>query len=59
MPYVPPNLRAKGLTPKKLTVYKVKSVDEKPKMTKEELFESIRLKEYGKADGAWFGDDGS
>jgi hypothetical protein len=59
MPYIPPNMRVKGLTPKKLTVYKTKVVDEKPLMTKQELFESIRLKEYGKADGAWFGDGGS
>jgi hypothetical protein len=58
MPYTPPHLRNKGEAPKKLTVYKVKTIVETPKLNKEELFESIRLKEYGKADGAWFGDGG-
>lgn len=56
MPYVPPNMREKGITPKKLNAPKIIDV---PKMTKQELFESLRIKEYGKADGAWFGKRGS
>jgi hypothetical protein len=56
MPYVPPKMREKGVVPKKLATPKF--VEERKAMTKQELFESIRLKEYGKADGAWFGDGG-
>ena len=56
MPYVPPNMRERVVTPQKLTTPKF--VEEIKVMSKQELFESIRLKEYGKADGAWFGDGG-
>ena len=56
MPYVPPNMREREVTPQKLTTPKF--VEEIKVMSKQELFESIRLKEYGKADGAWFGDGG-
>ena len=54
MPYVPPKMRERGIIPKKLTTPKF--VQEKTVMTKQELFESIRIKKYGKADGAWCGD---
>lgn len=57
MPYVPPKMREKGLVPKKLTPPKF--VQERSEMTKQQLFESIRIKNYGKADGAWSGDGGS
>ena len=57
MPYVPPKIREKGLTPKKLATPKF--VEERKVMTKQDLFESIRIKNYGKADGAWRGDGGS
>lgn len=56
MPYVPPKMREKGLVPKKLTPPKF--VQERSEMTKQQLFESIRIKNYGKADGAWSGDGG-
>lgn len=56
MPYVPPKMRERRIVPKKLATPKF--VEERKAMTKQELFESIRLKEYGKADGAWFGDGG-
>ena len=59
MPYILPHLRSKGEALKKLTVYKVKTIVDIPKLSKGEIFESIRLKEYGKADGAWLGDDGT
>ena len=54
MPYVPPKMRERGLTPKKLATPKF--VQEKTVMSKQDLFESIRIKNYGKADGAWRGD---
>lgn len=57
MPYIPPNMRERGVTPNKLV--NPKNVEEKKVMSKQQLFESIRIKEYGKADGAWFGDDES
>lgn len=57
MPYVPPKMREKGLIPKKLAPPKF--VQERSEMTKQQLFESIRIKNYGKADGAWSGDGGS
>jgi hypothetical protein len=56
MPYVPPKMREKGLIPKKLAPPKF--VQERSEMTKQQLFESIRIKNYGKADGAWSGDGG-
>jgi hypothetical protein len=56
MPYVPPKMREKGLVPKKLALPKF--VQKRSEMTKQQLFESIRIKNYGKADGAWSGDDG-
>lgn len=51
MPYVPPNMRAKGVTPKKLAIPKFKT--DQPVKSKEELFESLRKDRYGKADRAW------
>jgi len=57
MSYVPPNMHKRGIVPKKLVTIKV--VEKKKFISKHDLFESIRLKDYGKADGAWFGDDRS
>lgn len=54
MPYIPPKMREKGIIPKKLATPKF--VEEKMMMSKQELFELIRLKDYGKADRAWCGD---
>lgn len=52
MPYVPPNMRAKGITPKKLATPKFKN--EQPVVkSKQELFEILRKDRYGKADEAW------
>jgi hypothetical protein len=54
MPYVPPKMRERGINPKKLATPKF--VEERKVMSKQELFESIRVKNYGKADRAWRGD---
>ena len=55
MPYVPPNMRAKGIIPKKLETPKLKT--EQPINSKEELFESLKKDRYGKADEAWLEPD--
>lgn len=55
MPYVPPNIRNQGLTPKKLPCI----VPKEKYINKQELFETVRLENFGKADGAWSRQNGS
>jgi hypothetical protein len=58
MPYVPPNMREKGIVPQKIKLNPAKVTDTSKTMTKWELFEKIRLENYGKADKAWSRKDG-
>lgn len=58
MPYVPPLMREKGVIPQKIKMKSVKNVDTSKTMSKWELFEKIRLENYGKADKAWSRKDG-
>ena len=58
MGYVPPAMREKGMVPKKLAAPKFKTEQQKV-LTKDELFEKLRTTNYGKADGAWFGNNGT
>ena len=50
MAYVPPHLRKNAFSVQPLKKYPP---------TIGSLFERVRLENYGKADGAWFGDDRS
>lgn len=53
MPYVPPHLRKLGLQPKKISVkYSALSVAPVTK-SKEQMWEEVRLTNYGKADAAY------
>lgn len=64
MAYVPPHLRKRVRVesrPKRSEQVSVAPQLSRPPVstTIEDLFEQIRLEDYGKADGAWFGDDRS
>lgn len=68
MAYVPPHLRKRVRVesrPKRSEQVSVAPqlsrapVKSSVSTTIEDLFEQIRLEDYGKADGAWFGDDRS
>lgn len=49
MPYVPPAMRKRGLEPKKIASIVKKHVQ----VSKQQLMEEVRLKDYGKADQAY------
>lgn len=55
MPYISPGFRKTSRVPPKRKQF----VPDKKHASKEELFEKIRLEEYGKADAAWMSDDES